>query len=100
MSASGQTLYGRLNQQVSSQLLRSETALPLDIPDMRGANQAVTVEWNTNQYTFEPGVATTDVLPAGGVASSALVVILAAVMYLSRQINWYALSEKNNEDED
>ena len=89
MSASGQTLYGRLNQQVSSQLLRSETALPLDIPDMRGANQAVTVEWNTNQYTFEPGV-----------ASSALVVILAAVMYLSRQINWYALSEKNNEDED
>ncbi|WKN45768.1 cell envelope integrity protein CreD [Tunicatimonas pelagia] len=49
----------------SSQLLRSETALSLGIPDMRGINQAVAVEWNSHQYTFEPGVAATDVLPSG-----------------------------------
>ncbi|MGB3587566.1 MAG: cell envelope integrity protein CreD, partial [Tunicatimonas sp.] len=49
----------------SSQLLRLETALSLGISDMRGINQAVTVEWNANQYTFEPGVAANNVLPSG-----------------------------------
>ena len=49
----------------SSQLLLNEAALSLGIPDMRGIREAITLEWDKKQYTFEPGVAAIDVLPSG-----------------------------------
>nr|WKN39330.1 cell envelope integrity protein CreD [Tunicatimonas sp. TK19036] len=49
----------------SSQLVRSEAALSVGIPDMRGINEAITVQWGASSHTFEPGVAAADVLPSG-----------------------------------
>lgn len=49
----------------SSQLLQEEAALSVGIPDMRGINQAITVQWGTSSHTFEPGIAAVDVLPSG-----------------------------------